>query len=310
MTRAWKGPDVEYRGERRPDEIIPVQVDGHRVIAYSYGAGEETMLCVSGGPGLSCDYVRDSHCVLADAGFRVVCFDQLGTGASDRPDDPSLWTIERFVEELETVRRSLDLRQVHLLGQSWGSWLCTEYLLTYPNEVKSYVIANGTGDIPFHVQELDRLTAALGPETVAMMARHQADGTIDHPEYQAAITILNYRHVCRLSKWPAPLQRSFASLNMQIYETMWGLNEFTCSGNLRTWGRLDDLHRIRQPCLIIVGYHDELTTRSAALMHQRLPDSRLKVFPNSSHTPSFEEPTSYFESVKGFLDENRGPDRP
>jgi proline iminopeptidase len=203
------------------------------------------------------------------------------------------------------VRSTLKLGRVHLLGQSWGSWLCTEYMLTYPHGAKTYIIANGTGDIPFHMQELDRLIAALGPETVAMMARHQADGTIDHPEYQAAVTILNYRHVCRLMEWPAPLRRSFAALNMQIYQTMWGPNEFTCTGNLRHWDRLPDLHRITQPCLIIVGFHDELTTRSAALMHQRLPNAELKVFPNSSHTPFFEEPELYFSTVLAFLNRHR-----
>jgi proline iminopeptidase len=305
MARSRTKLDIPYHGERQPDAIEPVKVDGHRVTTYSFGSGDETILCLSGGPGLSCDYVRDSHCVLADAGYRVVCYDQLGTGASDRPDDPKLWIIGRFVEELETVRSTLKLGRVHLLGQSWGSWLCTEYMLTYPQAAKTYIIANGTGDIPFHMQELDRLIAALGPESVAMMARHQADGTIDHPEYQAAVTILNYRHVCRLMEWPAPLQRSFAALNMQIYQTMWGPNEFTCTGNLKSWDRLPDLHRIKQPCLIIVGFHDELTTRSAALMQQRLPDSELKVLPNSSHTPFFEEPETYFSTVLAFLKKHR-----
>jgi proline iminopeptidase len=304
MTQRAKTLGIDYHGERDPDEICSVDIDGHRVITYTYGSGEETLLCLSGGPGLSCDYVRDSHCTLADAGYRVVCYDQLGTGASDRPDDPRLWTIARCVAELEQVRCALDLGRVHLLGQSWGSWLCTEYVLTYPQAAKSYIIANGTGDIPFHMRELDRLLSALGPETVAMMARHQADGSIDHPEYQAAVTILNYRHVCRLMEWPAPLKRSFVSLNMQVYQTMWGPNEFTCIGNLRTWDRLADLHRIEQPCLILVGFHDELTTRSAALMHQRLPNSELKVFANSSHTPFFEEPAAYFDAVTDFLNRN------
>lgn len=306
MAQSFGRLDIAYHGERQPDAIVPVEVDDYRVITYSFGSGDEVLLCLSGGPGLSCDYVRDSHCVLADAGLRVVCYDQLGTGASDHPDDPALWKIERFVEELETVRRSLNLGRVHLLGQSWGSWLCTEYVLTYPEGAKTYIIANGTGEIPFHMQELERLAAALGPETVAMMGRHQADGTIGHPEYQAAITILNYRHVCRLMEWPASLKRSFGALNMQIYQTMWGPNEFTCTGNLRDWNRLPNLHQIKQPCLIIVGFHDELTTRSAALIHQRIPNSELKVFPNSSHTPFFEEPDVYFATVRRFLNEHRG----
>src|SRR5687767_9735064 len=84
MARSRTKLDIAYHGERQPDAIEPVEVDGHCVITYSFGSGDETVLCLSGGPGLSCDYVRDSHCVLADAGYRVVCYDQLGTGASDK----------------------------------------------------------------------------------------------------------------------------------------------------------------------------------------------------------------------------------
>ena len=71
--------------ERKPDETITIQVDGYKVVAYSYGVGDEVLFCINGGPGLPCDYVRDSHSWLADKGYRVVAYDQLGTGNSDKP---------------------------------------------------------------------------------------------------------------------------------------------------------------------------------------------------------------------------------
>ena len=108
--------------ERAPDETVDIGVDGHTVVAYSFGSGDEVLFCVNGGPGLPCDYLRDSHSWLADKGYRVVAFDQLGTGRSDRPDDTALWTIERYVGEVETVRTALHLGPVHYLGQSWGTW--------------------------------------------------------------------------------------------------------------------------------------------------------------------------------------------
>jgi proline iminopeptidase len=57
---------------------------------------------------------------MADHGYRVVIHDQLGNGRSDKPRDKSLWTITRYVEEVEAVRRALKLGRVHLLGQSWA----------------------------------------------------------------------------------------------------------------------------------------------------------------------------------------------
>jgi proline iminopeptidase len=294
-------------GERQPDEIFRVPVDGYEVIAYSFGSGEEVLFCLNGGPGLPSDYLRDSHSRLADFGYRVVIHDQLGTGASDRPDDPFLWTIDRYAKEVETVRAALGLGRVHLLGQSWGTALGTEYVLIHPDRVKTFTIANGTIDTPLHISELHRLRGALGPETVQMMLRHEADGTTEHPEYAAAITILNYRHLCRLQEWPAPLQRSLAGLNRQVYATLWGLNEFTCTGTRRFWNRLGDLHRVQQPCLVLVGLHDESTPAVAASIAGKLPRASVKVLPNSSHMPFFEEPQLYFAELRRFLDAHRGP---
>jgi proline iminopeptidase len=298
-------PQAAGSGERQSDEQYRVKVGEHEVQVYSFGTGDEVLFCLNGGPGLPCDYLRDSHSVMADHGYRVVIHDQLGTGRSDRPRDPSLWTIGRYVEEVETVRQALGLGRVHLLGQSWGTWLGFEYLLTYPEGARTFVCANGTGEIALHLQDVQRLRAALGPETVAMMARHEAEGTTEHPEYLGAIAILNYRHVCRLPHWPAPLQRSMTGINMDIYGGMWGPNEFTCIGNLKDWDRLADLPRIAQPCLVLCGHHDELTPDSAARIHRRLPNSRLKVFRNSSHMPFFEEPEEYIATLRGFLDEHR-----
>ena len=292
--------------ERIPDQVRRVAVHGHEVVTYSFGSGSEVLFCVNGGPGIACDYIRDSHFRMVDRGYRVVAFDQLGCGASDRPDDVSLWTLPRYVEEVEIVRTTLDLRRVHLLGQSWGTWLGIEYALTYPDGFKTLTLADGAANIPHLVSELERLRGALGSETVAMMRHHEAEGTLNHPEYKGAIDILNYRHVCRLQDWPAPLVRSFESLNMGPYMAIQGPNEFCYTGSMKDWNRIPDLHRIKQPVLVMCGRHDELTPACSMLIHQELPDSRIKVFPNSSHTPFFEEAEAYFAVLGDFLDAHRG----
>lgn len=288
--------------EIEPDEIKDVTVDGYTVKTYSFGSSDNVILCANGGPGLPCDYLRDSHSCLAAEGYRVVAWDQLGTGSSDRPTDPALWTIQRYVEETETVRTALGLGKVHLLGQSWGGWLGIEYALTYPDSLRSLILENTAGDIPHLVSELNRLRDALGSETVAMMQRHEALGTLDHPEYEAAVTILNYRHVCRLDEWPAPVKRSLDDWNMGPYGTMQGPNEFLYTGNMAEWNRIPDMHKIKVPCLITTGQHDELTPACARRMHEQLPDSEIHVFPNSSHMPFFEEPQAYYPALLKFLE--------
>ena len=291
--------------DRNPDDTIEVTVDGHRVIAYSYGDGDEVLFCLNGGPGLPCDYLRAPHASFAERGFRVVIHDQLGTGASDHPDDSSLWTISRYVEEVETVRRSLGLGKLHLLGHSWGGWLSIEYAVAYPENLKTLVLADTCADMPHLVSELDRLRAALGPETVAMMQRHEAEGTYDHPEYEAAVKLLDQRHIRRLDEMPEPVRRSREGFNKPIYMYMQGPNEYHYIGTLKDWNRIPDLRRLEVPALILVGMYDALTPACARRMKEALPDARLHVFRNSSHSPFYEEPEEYHRVLAEFLDSHR-----
>ncbi len=292
-------------GERKPDETFNIEVDGFNVVAYSFGQGDEVLFCLNGGPGLPCDYVRDSHSWLADKGYRVVAFDQLGCGKSDRPDDASLWTVERYVEETEAVRKALDLGVVHLYGQSWGTWIGIDYALKYPANFKTITLANGAADIPHLARELKRLRQSLGPETEAMMQRHEAEGSIEHAEYEAAVTIMNHRHVCRLDVWPDAVNRSLSDWSMDPYKTIWGNNEFSPTGNIKDWNRVPDLPRISQPALVMCGEHDHLTPACSQLMHDALPDSRIKVLTGASHLSMWEVPDAYFELLMNFLDDQR-----
>ncbi len=291
--------------EMEADRRYTVEVEGGEVVVYDFGTGEDVLLCLNGGPGLPCDYLREAHSCLVDKGFRVVAFDQLGTGASSRPTDPALWTIARYVAETEAVRRALYLGRVHLLGHSWGGWLAIEYALTHSGALKTLILADTNADMPHLISELHRLREALGAETVAMMQRHEAEGSFDHPEYAAAVTLLNYRHVCRLAEWPAPVNRSLGDWNMGPYTTIQGPNEFLYTGNLKDWNRVPDLHRIEAPTLIVCGQHDELTPACSLRMKQHLSRAEIKVFPNASHMPFYEEPAAYYPVLIDFLDRNR-----
>ena len=295
-------PDVE----RQPDAMTAMAVEGGEVMTYSFGSGDEVLFLVNGGPGLPCDYLRDGHSHLADKGWRVVTWDQLGTGRSERPDDTALWTIERYAREMEQVRTGLDLGRVHVLGQSWGGFLAIEHALTFPDGIKSLTLSNTVADVPHLLTEQNRLRTALGSETVNMMLRREAEGSTDHPEYAAALDILSWRHVHRLEALPAPFKRSMDNIEMAIYGHMWGASEFQCTGNLKDWNRLDDLARIEAPALIIVGEHDELTPSCSMRMHQHMPSSEIHVIANAAHMTSYEQPDTYFPILEGFLSRHGG----
>ncbi len=285
--------------------ISRVKVDGYSVVTYSYGSGDEVLFLLNGGPGLPCNYLREPLIALADQGYRVVTYDQLGCGRSDKPTDKSLWNISRYVEEVETVLRALDLPPVHLLGHSWGGWLSIEFALTYQASIRTLILSNTCGDMPHLVSELNRLRGALGSETVAMMQRHEAMGQFDHPAYKGAITVLNYRHVLRLDVAPKPANDSLKDWNMGPYMEMQGPNEFLYIGNLKDWNRIPDMHRITVPSLVMCGQHDEMTPVCAMRMQRALPDAEITVFPNSSHMPIYEEADAYLARLTKFLGKHR-----
>ncbi len=282
-------------------EESSLKIGDYDLSSYSAGSGDNVLLCLNGGPGLSSEYLRFGHMELASDNLRVVSFDQLGTGRSDRPTDPSLWTIERFAEEVEEVRQKLNLGKIHLAGHSWGGWLALEYASKYSDNLHSLILENTCADIPHLVSELNRLRSALGPETVAMMLRHEAEQNYQHPEYVSAITILNHRHVCRLDEMPAAYANSKSDFNAQLYNTVQGPNEFHYVGNLKDWNRMDTLATLNIPILIVVGQYDEITPACAMRMKEVAKHAEIKVFPHSSHVPFFEEPQLFQETLRWFL---------
>ena len=156
------------------------------------------------------------------------------------------------------------------------------------------------------MSELDRLRAALGSETVAMMQRHEAEGTLDHPEYQAAVTLLNYRHVCRLAEWPAPVRRSLDDWNMGPYEAIQGPNEFLYIGNLKDWNRVPDLHRIAAPVMITTGQHDELTPACAMRMKLAIAQCRASCLPQFEPHAVLRGAASLLSRTSAIPEETRG----
>ena len=220
-----------------------IRVDGYKVWYRCVGRGGIPLLLLHGGPGAGHDYLEPLEALAADR--LTVFYDQLGCGRSDQLADRSLWRLERFVAEVDTVRRALHLEQLHLFGQSWGGWLAIEYLLTHPPGVVSVVLASTSASIPQFVAEAARLKAALPPAISHTLRRYEAAGDFHHPAYEAAVREFYKRHLCRLDPWPEPLRRSARNLTGNaVYETMGGPNEFIMSGNLQDWDRIERLFRL------------------------------------------------------------------
>jgi proline-specific peptidase len=276
-----------------------IDVPGGRVWYESVGDGPAVLL-LHGGPGSPSDYLVPLLDLASD-GYRVVRYDQLGSRRSDKPDDLTLWQVPRFVAEVEAVRIALGLGKMRLIGQSWGAFLALEYALHHQRQLQSLVLYSGCASTAQCVEGMNSLRAKLPAETQVMLARHEAAGTTEHPEYLAAIDLLYRRHLCRLDPYPPLLQESMAHNGRPVYNTMWGPNEFTCTGNLQSWERRDRLGEIEVPTLILCGREDEVVPACSETMHKGIAGSELVIFEQSSHLSHFEEPERFFEVLRDFL---------
>jgi L-proline amide hydrolase len=275
----------------------------YRIVGSREGAGKLPLLCLHGGPGGAHDYLEPIE-ALAATGRHVIFYDQLGCGNSDQPQNPSMWTVGLFVEEVGVVRQALDLERVHILGQSWGGMLAMEYSLTQPAGLASLVIADSPASIPQWVSEANRLRAELPPEVQQTLLKHEAAGTVDSPEYQEAVMVFYRRHVCRLETWPECVNRAFAKLeqNPEVYHTMNGPSEFHVIGTLKEWDIVNRLGEIHVPTLVIGGRYDEATLAITETVHRGIPGSEWVIFENSSHMPHVEETERYLQVVGRFLE--------
>lgn len=273
---------------------------GYQIWYRRMGAGGIPLLILHGGPGAGHDYLESLAGLAVDR--PVIFYDQLGCGKSDQPDDRSLWRIERFVAEVDTVRRALGLDQIHLLGQSWGGWLAIEYMLTKPDGVVSLILASTSASVPQFVAETERLKSELPAETYETLQRYEAEGDYAHPEYEAATMEFYRRHLFRPTEWPEPLLRSLANLtNNPVYATMNGPNEFMVIGNLKDWDRIDRLGEITAPTLVTVGRYDELTPACSDSLLRGIPNAQMVLFENSAHLAHIEEAEKYLPVVADFL---------
>lgn len=279
-----------------------IEVPGGRVWYSRVGDGGKTPLIVlHGGPGNTHDPLKEALHVLGED-RPVIFYDQLGSGNSDRPTDSSLWRTERFVEELAFVREALDLKEVHILGHSWGTMLAAAYLIdTKPAGVQSVIFSSPCLSAQLWKKDADELIAQLPEPVQQTIAHHEEQGTTDSKEYQDAMKEYYSRHVCRLDPLPAIMTASRAKANKEVYMTMWGPSEFCPTGNLKTFDYTPQLHEIHIPSLFVCGRYDEAAPESTAYYQSLVPGAKLHIFENSSHLGYLEETDEYVKVVRDFL---------
>jgi proline iminopeptidase len=267
------------------------------------------VLLLHGGPGATHEYLEACDSFLPAAGVEYYYYDQLGSGFSDQPDQPSLWELDRFVDEVEQVRRALGLERDSfvLYGQSWGGLLAMEYSLTYRQHLRGLVISNMMASVPAYNEYAERvLMPQMDQAALAEIKELEAKEDTQNPRYMELLMEQHYvHHVLRMpaGDWPDPVQRGFAHINPAIYVSMQGPSELGISADakLAHWDRTGELASIDVPALVIGAQHDTMDPAYMEMMASRLPQGRYLHCPDGSHLAMYDDQQLYFAGLIDFL---------
>lgn len=263
------------------------------------------VLLLHGGPAMTHEYMECFESFFPKEGFEFYEYDQLGSYYSDQPKDSSLWTTERFVEEVEQVRQAIgaDSSNFYVLGNSWGGILAMEYALKYQQNLKGLMVANMMASAPEYGQYAQEvLSKQMDPAVLAEIRAIEAKADFANPRYMELLLPNFYKqHLCRLEVWPDAFNRTMKHVNGEVYTMMQGPSEFGVGGRLAKWDIKARLKEIKVPTLMIGAKHDTMDPAAMEEQSKLVQKGRYLHCPNGSHLAMWDDQQVFMSGVIDFI---------
>lgn len=300
------GNSIESGGVKMTPISTPVGT--FNVWTKRFGTNPKTkILLLHGGPAMTHEYMECFETFFQREGFEFYEYDQLGSYYSDQPKDSSLWTIDRFVDEVEQVRKAIhaDSSNFYVLGNSWGGILAMEYALKYQQHLKGLIASNMMASAPDYGKYAEEVLAKqMDPQVLKEVRALEARKDFSNPRYMELL-IPNYykQHICRLQEWPDALNRALKHANNEIYTMMQGPSEFGISGRLANWDIKDRLKEINVPTLMIGAKYDTMDPKAMEEQSKRVQKGRYLYCPNGSHLAMWDDQKVFMDGVIQFIND-------
>jgi proline iminopeptidase len=262
------------------------------------------VLLLHGGPGSTHEYMESFESFFPQENIEFYEYDQLGSYYSDQPTDSSLWTNERFVDEVEQVRLALGLTKDNffLLGNSWGGILAMEYALKYQHNLKGLIICNMMSSCPDYGLYAEVLMRKMDPKVLDTLKILEAIKDYTNPKYTELLTKNYYNlHICRLAEWPDAVNRSFKHINPSVYVLMQGPSEMGISGRLANWDIKNRLKEITVPTLVVGANNDTMDPEHMKWMSGEFQNGQFLLCPKGSHMSMWDDQEHFFPGVIKFI---------
>ncbi len=279
-----------------------VEVKGGKIWYKVLGTdtGKLPILIIHGGPGAPHDYLENLEKLGTDR--LVLFYDQLGCGLSDRPNDTTLWNIERFSSEISALLNYLQIKQVHLLGQSWGSMLALHFYLNQSEiKIESLIFSGPFLNAKMFAEDVRNMVNDLPEKEKNIIFECEAKGDYTNTQYQEVMNKFYGLHVCRINPFPECMNRTFEKMGLDVYSFMWGASEFSIFGTLKNADYTDKLGLIDVPVLFTCGEFDEATPKTTEYYSSKVKNSKFVIFSHASHMHHLEREEEYLKTVNEFL---------
>ena len=251
-------------------------------IAYELRGSDAPLVMIHGAQG---DQTMFTGLAAAFApSFRVLTFDQRGTGLSDKPDMP--YTIAMFADDTAALMDHVGFARAHIVGMSMGGMIAQEFALRHPKKTRSLVLGCTTPGGPGSIRNTDPAMRAYSTQPMSAEERGRAlaeaaftKGYIDkHPELIPSMIE---------SRRQRPIDPVGFALRMKAATTH------------DVYGRLP---QIKCPTLVITGKDDALISwENSRLIAERIPGAQTKILEPAGHCFWVEQPEQSQEAIAQFL---------
>jgi proline iminopeptidase len=277
-----------------------LEVPGGKIWYKVSGTGDGVpVILLHGGPGGSSQYLSLFEQLGNER--QVIRYDQLGGGKSDRISDTTFFTVEHFVNELELLRSHLGVFEWHVFGHSWGSTLAMEYYQKFPEHVTSLTFGSPALDAVDWSKSTKKLLTTLPDSLQEAIIKAESSGNFDNSLYEEGMNLFNSKYVWGSNPPQPDFDSMMTSFNVDLYNYMWGANEFSITGTLKDYSSLAMLSKIAIPTLFTVGEFDEIIPEIVKEYAGKVKNSQYAELAGACHMSPWYAPDESVKVLREFL---------
>lgn len=271
--------------------------DSVRIFYRLLGEGKDTIVVFHGG-GFGSSYLVPDLTPLA-AHHVLLFFDQPGTGFSTVVRDTARLSINRFVQDVEIVRKYFRIRKMRVLAHSNGGLVFGYYATVYPQNIESIILVNPTGASQ-NWQNTNRF------DSISQLLLKQNGKIYRTTPSDSIKACWDYYAVWARGKFPTPVhvRRMWGDVCDCNQENQLNPVRFYSIQSMGKWNITEQLSKVKARTLIVGGDKDETPVAAWEEWKNSLPNSQLLIINGTGHLPYVDNPAVFFTAAEQFLQNN------